>query len=176
MDLNISVGDSFLWSHLYKFLVASCEISFLVKASGLYSKSERSVQASFFLVAIFISSIILFNLNEVRMLAVLLQGTQSLLGLRRILNEVLHMGRSFFPPLELPSDIHTPGCMPLLQVVLEHEVFVVCRRIVQCAYKLVALHLSFVFPFYIILIKREDRRVYIGEHLPIGITGREFNT
>ena len=62
-----------------------------------------------------------------------LQRANSLLVLGSVLNEVLYMGSLLLPLLELTCDIHGTRGMPRFQPVLEHEILVVFRRVVQCA-------------------------------------------
>lgn len=94
LDLNISVGDSFLWSHLDKLLISSGEVSLLIEASGLNSKSPRSVEACILFVAILICAIIKFNKLEVRNATKLFKKCLPLLFLS--LDKVLDMASSVF--------------------------------------------------------------------------------
>ena len=86
------------------------------------------------------------------MLAMLLQSANPLLILSSILDEVLDVWGLPFAFLELPCDIHTPGCMPRFEVVLEHEVLIVGRGVVQCANELIPCHVLLFSRFIIILI------------------------
>ncbi len=82
----------------------------------------------------------------------LFQRADSFLVLASILDEVLDVWGLPLTLLELPCNIHAPGCMPLLKVVLEHEVLVVIRWVVQCCNELVSCHVVLLFSRFIIIL------------------------
>ena len=94
LDLNISVGDSFLRSHLKQVLISSGDISLLVTLSGLNSKSPRSIQAGVLFVAICIGSIIKLYLFEMGYTAMFFEKPE-FLGLFTM-DVVLNVRGAFF--------------------------------------------------------------------------------
>ncbi len=104
-------------SHLHDLLVATGEIALLVPASRSHSEGERSLQAGILLVAVVICAIVMLDGLEVRLRAVFLEKTESLLllGLYKVLNVWGAVGTL----LKLASDIdHAWSLAPGFQEVL----------------------------------------------------------
>ncbi len=138
--------DCFLSSHFQKLVVSSLSVSSLVFTSGSNSKSVRSVESTLFLVAVFVSSIILFNYFIAGYFAVF---NHSCLAFARFgeLYKELHMWCSRLSFFKLAGYIYCPCLiLPCFQVLGKVEVWIVDSWIVECTEvheRVCLLHLVF---------------------------------